>query len=79
MHRARPLRFFEAALHRSVAAHLAERQIAQADLESPADVTRDRAAQTNLEVVRMRAENEQIHGHQRLNPKTSSEGSSFSK
>ena len=48
---------------RAVAAHLARRQIAQADAEAERGVTRDDAAQADFDVVGMRPEDQQINGH----------------
>src|SRR5262249_211262 len=46
----------------AVAAQLTGRQIAEADAQSEIDMPRDGAAETDLDVVGMRTEDEEIHG-----------------
>src|SRR5690606_20323894 len=59
-HRARRVGFGRALLDRAVAAEFAPRQVAQADDVSGSDMLRNRAAQTNLEIVRMRSKDQEI-------------------
>ena len=59
----RRFRFLQPLLDRAVAAHLAGRQIAQADAEAERGMTRHDAAHTDFEVVGMRAEDEEINRH----------------
>ncbi len=81
-HGTRGVRFSEALFRCAVAAHLAERQIAQAD---PLQAVTRRDAQRWCRRGRFRDRRDAGRTradppwHQRLNPKTSSEGSSFSK
>ena len=60
---ARGLRLGEPFGHGSVAAHFAGGEIAQSDAQAVGDVTRNRPAEADLEVIGMGAEDEQIdHG-----------------
>src|SRR6266850_2690740 len=62
-HVPRGRRFCPALLDGAVARKLAFREIAQTDLMSCGGVTRDRAAQANLDIVGVRTEDEQIDRH----------------
>ena len=73
-HRARRLAFLEPLLGRAVGAELAPGQVAEADAMSERHVFRDRPAETDFEIVGMRAKDEQVnvHRHGRLDyPNTS--------
>jgi hypothetical protein len=58
--RTRGVSLGEPLFDRSVRAQLPRRQIAEPDTETARDVTRNRAAGANLDVVGMRSEYEQI-------------------
>src|SRR5689334_14541242 len=58
---ARRLGLLAALLGRAVGAELATRQITQADLVAQSDVLGDRSAEPDFEIVRVRAEDEQIN------------------
>jgi len=59
---ARVLGFRQALLDGAVAAHLSGREVAQSDLVAVGDVFRNGAAEPDLEIVGMGAEDEQIDG-----------------
>ena len=73
---ARRFGFGQPLVNRPVAAHLAGSQIAQPDAQAERCMMGDRAAQPDFEIVRMRAEDEKIDGHQRVNSNALSDGSS---
>ena len=58
--RTRRLGFGETFVDGAVAAHLTRRQVAQPDAMTVRHVFRDRPSQTDLEVVGVRAEDEQV-------------------
>src|ERR1700704_4595272 len=76
---ARRFRFGQPLVHGPVAAHLAGGQIAQPDAQAERRMMSNRAAQADFEIVRMRAEDEKIDGHQRVNSNALSDGSSSSR
>ena len=61
---ARGLGFRQAFLDRAVAAHLSSRQVAESHLMAISDVFRDAAAEPDLEIVGVRAEDEQVDGRE---------------
>ncbi len=62
--RARRFALGQPLLDGAVAAHLAGGQVAEPDHVPERDMPRDGAAETDFEVVGMRAEDEQIDGHE---------------
>ena len=74
-HQPRSLCFSEPLLDRPVAAHLSRGEIAQADASALRAVARHRAAQADLEVVGMGAEDQEIDRHYLLKPNASSAAS----
>ena len=61
-HIARGIGFGETLWHRSIAAHLTGRQIAEPHLVSQRSVLGDEPADANLDVVRVRTNGQEIHG-----------------
>jgi hypothetical protein len=63
----RGLGFGKPLLYRAVAAHLACGQVAQSDAKASRRMMRNRAAQPDFQVVRMRSEYKEVDSHHRVN------------